>query len=305
MHSDLKKSVVAVPPLARNTDFTLNRAANAALIRHMEQGGVSTLMYGGNANFYNISAGDYAATLDMLLELASPESWIIPSVGPDFGKMMDQVDALRARPFPTAMVLPASVASTVAGVESGIARFAERLGKPVIAYVRSESYLSPAAITRLVDKGLVTAVKYAIVRDDPSEDGFLAELIERMDKSRIISGIGERPAIIHWREFGLHAFTSGSVSIAPRASTAVLEALKAGDHDKAERLRAAFLPFETLRDTINPIRVLHDGVTLAGIADMGPILPLLSNLEPEARERVAPVARALNAFSDALDTVAA
>ncbi len=81
MHGDLTKSVVAVPPLARNTDLTLNRAANAALIRHMEQGGVSTLMYGGNANFYNISAGEYAATLDMLLELASPGSWIIPRSG--------------------------------------------------------------------------------------------------------------------------------------------------------------------------------------------------------------------------------
>lgn len=305
MHSDLNRSVVAVPPLARNNDLTLNREANAALIRHMEQGGVSTLMYGGNANFYNIPAGEYAATLDMLLELASPESWIIPSVGPDFGKMMDQVDALRARPFPTAMVLPAGTASTIAGAENGIARFAERLGKPVIAYVRSEAYLSPAAIGRLVDKGLVTAVKYAIVRDNPSADAFLTELIERMDKSRIISGIGERPAIIHWREFGLHAFTSGSVSVAPRASTAVLEALKAGDYDEAERLRMAFLPFETLRDTINPIRVLHDGVTLAGIADMGPILPLLSNLEPEASERVAPVARSLNAFSAELAKVAA
>jgi len=305
MHSDLNRSVVAVPPLARNNDLTLNREANAALIRHMEQGGVSTLMYGGNANFYNISAGEYAATLDMLLELASPESWIIPSVGPDFGKIMDQVDALRARPFPTAMVLPASNASTIAGAEAGIARFAERLGKSVIAYVRSETYLSPAAIGRLVDKGLVTAVKYAIVRDDPSEDAFLTELIERMDKSRIISGIGERPAIIHWRDFGLHAFTSGSVSVAPRASTAVLEALKAGDYDEAERLRAAFLPFETLRDTINPIQVLHDGVTLAGIADMGPALPLLSNLEPELRARVAPVARNLKEFSEELAAVAA
>ena len=52
--ADLARSVLAVPPLARNGDLTLNRAANAALIRHLEAGGVSTLMYGGNANFYNI-----------------------------------------------------------------------------------------------------------------------------------------------------------------------------------------------------------------------------------------------------------
>ncbi len=94
--------------------------------------------------------------------------------------MMDQVDALRARPFPTAMVLPASVASTVSGAENGIARFAERLGKPVIAYVRSESYLSPAAIARLVDKGLVTAVNIRH-RARRSERGRLPRRAHRAD----------------------------------------------------------------------------------------------------------------------------
>lgn len=305
MHSDLTKSVIAVPPLARAADLSLNRVANASLIRHLEQGGVSTLMYGGNANFYNVSAAEYPALLDMLLELASPESWIIPSVGPDFGKMTDQVEALRARPFPTAMVLPASAASTSDGAAAGIARFAERLGRPVIAYVRSENYLTPKAIGGLVERGLVTAVKYAIVREDPASDAYLTELIERMDRARIISGIGERPAVTHWRSFGLRSFTSGSVSIAPRASTALLHALQAGAFEEAERLRAAFLPFETLRDGINPIRVLHDGVGLAGIADMGPALPLLSNLEPDARERVAPVAQALRAFDAEIAAVAA
>ena len=33
-------SVIAVPPLARNEDYTLNREANRALIRHIEAGGV-------------------------------------------------------------------------------------------------------------------------------------------------------------------------------------------------------------------------------------------------------------------------
>jgi hypothetical protein len=51
--ADLRSSVVAVPPLARNADLTLNDAANTALIRHMEAGGVRTLLYGGNANLYN------------------------------------------------------------------------------------------------------------------------------------------------------------------------------------------------------------------------------------------------------------
>lgn len=42
---DLCASVMAVPPLARNADLSFNAAANAALIRHLEAGGVTTLLY--------------------------------------------------------------------------------------------------------------------------------------------------------------------------------------------------------------------------------------------------------------------
>jgi hypothetical protein len=43
----LSESVLAVPPLCRNADFSLNEAENAKLVRHIESGGVSTLLYGG------------------------------------------------------------------------------------------------------------------------------------------------------------------------------------------------------------------------------------------------------------------
>ena len=77
-------------------------------------------------------------------------------------------------------------------------------------------------------------------------------------------------------------------------------ALKSGDFDRAEELRAAFMPLEDCRDALNPVRVLHDAVTLAGIADMGPILPLFHNLEEGERPAVARAARDLLAFDRAL-----
>ena len=48
--ADLSRSVIAVPPLARRADLSLDRDANRALIRHLEAGGVRSLMYGGNAS---------------------------------------------------------------------------------------------------------------------------------------------------------------------------------------------------------------------------------------------------------------
>jgi dihydrodipicolinate synthase/N-acetylneuraminate lyase len=298
MTADLKKTVVAVPPLARNPDLTLNRAANAALIRHLEAGGIRTLMYGGNANFYNIGLYEYASVVDQLLELTSPGTWVIPSVGPDFGKMMDQAEVLRGRSFSTAMILPASAAFTQSGVEVGIRRFADRIGKPVIVYIRAESYLTPAAVERLVAAGVVKAVKYAIERPDPQNDPFLDELAKRVDRDLIISGIGERPAIVHLRNFKLASFTSGSVCIAPRLSQAMLEALQRKEYTNAEQLRAAFIPIEDCRDSYNPMRVLHEAVTLAGIAEMGPMLPLMSNLDTSHVDKVRELARALRAMND-------
>ncbi len=277
----LSKSVLAVPPLARNADFSINRAANVALIRHIEAGGVTTLLYGGNANFYNIGLYEYGGVLEMLAEAAAPGTWVIPSAGPDYGKMMDQAAVLRKLPFPTAMVLPITFPSTTAGAETALRRFAESYGKPIVVYIKAEGFVTPEGVQRLFNDGLVAAVKYAIVRPDQSTDPFLSKLVDLVDPSYIVSGIGERPAITHMKEFGVAGFTSGSVCVAPRGSAQLLEAIKRKDWVTAERLRAAYIPLEDCRDRLSPIRVLHQAVTLSGIADMGPLLPCLSNLEPE------------------------
>jgi dihydrodipicolinate synthase/N-acetylneuraminate lyase len=298
--ADLSASVIAVPPLARRRDLSFDREANAALVRHIEGGGVTTFLYGGNANFYNISAGEYGQVLDELAELVAPKSWIIPSVGPDWGKMMDQLPLLKQRRFPTVMVLPLAFPATVAGVATGIRRFAEALGKPVVVYCKNEPYLTPGAVASLVRDGVVAAIKYAIVRAEPKSDPFLTELVDQVDRRFIVSGIGERPAIVHLRDFGLQGFTSGSVCVGPRGSALLLEALKRKDYAAAERLREAYIPLEDCRDNHSPIRVLHEAVTLAGIADMGPMLPLLSNLEPGLHEEVKRAATTLLAKDRAL-----
>lgn len=298
--ADLARSVLAVPPLARNGDLTLNPSANAALIRHLEAGGVSTLMYGGNANFYNIGLYEYGAVLDFLEQTAAAESWVIPSVGPDFGKLLDQARVLRTRAFPTAMVLPQTFPATPDGCEKAIRMFADSYGRKVIVYIKAENYLTPANVGRLVDAGVVAAVKYSVVRDDSAADPLLREYLQRIDSKLVVSGIGERPAVAHLRDFGLAAFTSGSVCVAPRGSMRILNALHAKDYATAERLRAAYLPLEDLRDAHSPIRVLHEAVTLSGIADMGPMLPQLSNIGSAHASSIRAAAQALLAHDKGL-----
>ncbi len=291
--ADLSASVIAVPPLARRADLSLEPEANRALIRHLEAGGVRTLMYGGNANFYHLPVSEYAATLDFVARAAGPDTWVIPSAGADYGKLLDQAAILRDLAFPTAMALPFGKPSNDGGVATALRRFAERLGKPIVAYVKGAGYVEPATLGALAKDGVLCAIKYAIVREHPSDDTYLADLVEQVDRSIVISGIGERPAIVHWRDYGLRAFTSGSVCVAPRGSMRLLALLKAGHYDEAAKIRAAYLPLEDLRDALGPIRVLHDAVTLAGIAQMGPILPMISNLDAPERAKVQPAAKTL------------
>ena len=275
--SVLAWSVIAVPPLCRNADLTLNRVENERLIRHLAGGGVSTLLYGGNAVLSHVALREYAALLQMLMELAPPGALMIPSVGPAYGTMMDQAAILREFRFPTAMILPTRDMATSDGVATGVRRFVEAVGRPAVLYIKHDGFITTEAVRRLVADGLLSFIKYAIVRDNPLQDDYLRTLVDVAGAERIVSGIGEQPALVHLREFGLVGFTSGCVCVAPRLSMQMLAALKRRDYGEADRLRGLFRPLEDLRNRINPVRVLHAAVERAGIAATGPILPLLSS----------------------------
>ena len=293
--SDWQSSVIAVPPLARAADLTLAKPANKGLIRHMESGGISIIMCGGNANFYNIALSEYEEIVDFLAETVATDTWVIPSIGPAFGTMMDQADILVRKRFPTAMVLPTTANMTQAGLVRAIHLTKEKLGYPLVIYVKDEAYLSVENIAELDRAGCLLFVKYAIVRENPYNDAFLHKLTAAIGTEKIVSGIGERPAIAHFRTFGLRAFTTGSGAVAPALSMQLLHALKADDYDEAERIREIFLELETLRDRHGPAFVLHEAVTLAEIADMGPMLPLMSNIAADLLAPVQSAARDLKA----------
>ena len=275
----LAGSVISVPPLARNADFSLNREENEKLVRHLEAGGVSTLLYGGNAIMYHVAISEFAELLGMLSDIAAEDSLVIPSVGPNFGTMLDQAAILADMDFPTAMILPTRDVVTSAGVAAGVKQFVDAFGKPAVLYVKHDGYVDVATVKSLMNDGLLSWIKYAVVRDDTSNDPWLRELIDEIGPSRIVSGIGEQPAVCHLNDFGLISFTSGCVCVAPKLSMDLLAALKTGNIEEAERIRTIFEALEDQRNSINPIRVLHNGVGLAGIADMGPLIPLLSELD--------------------------
>jgi dihydrodipicolinate synthase/N-acetylneuraminate lyase len=289
----LVASVMAVPPLCRNADLSISRSQNARLIRHIESGGITTLLYGGNANFYHIPLSEYDEVLSCLEQLAGPDTLMIPSVSSLWGTMMDQARLVRNHKFPTVMILPLQGPVTSRGVEAGIRRFVDAAGIPALLYLKNDGYVDIPEISRLASSGVICGIKYAIVRPDAAHDPFLSALCDAVDRRLIISGLGEQPAIIHMRDFKLPGFTAGVINIAPAAFAAMLKAIRAGDYATADRIRLICKPLEDLRNQINPVRVLHEAVRLCGIADTGPLLPLMSNLDPADHPKVAEAAKTL------------
>jgi dihydrodipicolinate synthase/N-acetylneuraminate lyase len=292
--------VYAVPPLPRNTDArrSLNLEAAESVVRHIQAGGITRFLYGGNAFLYHASLDDFEALVDWLSGFAPPR-WPIPSIGPSFGRAIDQARILRRHAFRAAMMLPCGDPRDARGMETGLREIADDAGMPLILYLKSEDGFGSDrnqgldAVGRLVDDGVAIAIKYAVARDQPLEDAYLDGLLRRVDRSRVISGMGERPAIEHLRDYRLGGLTTGSGCIAPQRCQDLFEASGAGDWARATSLRAAFMPLEDLRDAWGPARVLHHATDLAGIAATGPIPPFVSPLDATHLVELAPVARAL------------
>jgi dihydrodipicolinate synthase/N-acetylneuraminate lyase len=296
------QGVFSVPPLARRNDQrrSIDFEQNDLIVKHIISGGITRLLYGGNAFLYHISLAEFEGLLEWLAS-KTDDAWFIPSIGPSFGRAIDQAPLIRKFNFSTTMLLPCADPRDAEGMERGYREIAEAANCKLIVYLKDENNFGSDknagldAVARLVDDGICIAIKYAVVRDDPSQDSYLEALLSRVDRKNVISGIGERPAVIHLRDWKLTGFTTGSGCIAPRLTQQIFEALSREDFDSGAEVREKFIPLEDLRDEWGPARVLHYATELAGIAKTGPIAPYISELSVEQLQRLESVASELAA----------
>jgi dihydrodipicolinate synthase/N-acetylneuraminate lyase len=294
------RGVFPVPPLARKNDagLSIDFDESAKIVNHIAEGGIFNFLYGGNAFLYHIRLKEYAALLEWLAGF--PEThWMIPSAGPSFGRAMDQAELLRGYGFPAVMLLPCADPRDAKGLELGYRRFADASQKKLILYLKEEHNMGGDkeagldAVARMVADGVCIGIKYAVVRQDPAIDPYLEGLLKRVDRKYVISGIGERPAIVHMQKFGLPGFTTGSGCIAPALSRRLWELCSAEKYAEAWPVRENFIPVEDIRDGLGPARVLHAAMELAGIANTGPIEPYITALDDAQRATLAAPSREL------------
>lgn len=293
--------IYPVPPVAwsRGPKRSLSNQENEKIFNYLVTQGVKRVVYGGNAMVYHMSLPQYSEMVEWLSG-KTERAEIIPAVGPSYGRALDHAAVVRGRRFHSLLVLPStSDPRDAQGLETGLREIAETAGIPLSLYIRDETNFGADkqagldVIGRLVDAKVCSTIKYAAVRTNPADDSYLRALLTRVDPSHVISGIGERPAIVHLRDFKLAGFTTGSGVIAPKLCRDLLNACRDRDYAKAEDIRQQFLPLEDLRDAWGPPKILHYAVALAGIGDTGSILPYLSGLSPAQLAQLGPVAKAL------------
>ena len=176
------QGVFAVPPLARRADKgrSLDLAENDRIVRHMSEGGLTRFLYGGNAFLYHVTLKEYEQLVDWMSGIVG---WAIPSLGPSFGRAMDQAPLLRRYGFPCAMALPCGDPRDARGLEAGLREIASAAGMALVLYLKGEDGFGSDpmagldAVARLANDGTCVSIKYAVVRKDPTVDPYLAALL--------------------------------------------------------------------------------------------------------------------------------
>src|SRR5215470_8665608 len=132
--------VFAVPPLARRNDSkrTIDFDQNERIAKHIVDGGVSRLLYGGNAFLYHITVAEFEALLEWLSS-TTHDLWLIPSIGPSFGRAIEQAELLRKHSFPVAMMLPCADPRDAVGLERGFREIADSANAKLILYLKDEN----------------------------------------------------------------------------------------------------------------------------------------------------------------------
>lgn len=279
-------------PIGLQADLSVDAGATMQLAGHVRRGGIASLLFAGNGNLQSMSLGQFAVVLDVAADCAA-DGPVTIGMGPELGRMLDQAPLIERCGLKSVLVLPILGPSDTHGTADGIRYIAQRLGHGVTVDLVRDNHLRPVTLAKLRDEGAVVAVRYCIPAVNPGDDGYLDRVVEIMGAGCVVSGMGEPAALDHLHVRGLGGMTSGAAALAPARVRAMVSALDADRVDDARRLLAPLLELERVRAMLGPVQVLHDAVSHAGIAAMGPQMPMVSPVKAKYRAAMEAAVRAL------------
>ena len=274
--------VVAITP--RQEDRQVDLEGVRKNVRYLIQHGVDFIMPEcGTGMVYDASLEEYKAVVGTFLDEAGDAAYIVPGIGPGFGRALDMGHIVRSLGVAGVMIMPVVGPASANGVYNGLRDLTKAVQLPTVLYQRRLDIMPVDDVISLCELDDVVGLKYAV--DDLDAFDRIAE--RAGDRAAMICGMAEDPCI-DYMAHGAVGFSSGMANFVPRMSLTLRCKFAAGDKAEAERLRALMVPFEDLRGE-NAARysssALHAAMDHAGLAG-GPVIPFAEDVVPQDLPRV-------------------
>lgn len=272
--------------------------------RHHVDAGIDIVLAAANiAEYHALTDADRTAMVDAIADAVGPDDFVLAGAG----GAVDEVASLADDYGPAAdaiMVMPPDhTFVNEQGLPDYFDAIAAAVDQPLVPYLRGID-LRPGTIAAIAEGDGVAAVKYAL----PGVPRFRRAVRAADDDVVWVNGRAEPPALAAYLE-GAEGTTAGAGNVFPSITVALVEALEAGDWERARSIRDATLPFQQLRSetgrdntlpgamSVPVLKAALDSVGLHG----GPVRPPLVPLAEDDRNRVHEVVADLQAFADELD----
>ncbi|MFL6117311.1 MAG: dihydrodipicolinate synthase family protein [Catenulispora sp.] len=284
------KTVVAVPVTPFTPASDVDWDGHALLIRRLVEHGVDIVTPNGNTGeFYALSAAEKRRAVESAVAAVDGRAEVVAGVGLDTAGAIGAARHAAASGAGAVMVhQPVHPYRSAAGwieYHRVIADAVPELG--VVPYIR-DARVGGVQIAELADAcPNVVGVKYAV--DDPVRFASVAR-DAGLHRFAWVAGLAELAAPGYWA-VGAAGFTSGLVNVAPRLSTAMLEALRGADFGKAMLLWEAIREFEELRAadaSADNVSVVKEALAQLGLVGRE-VRPPSRILPQPVRDRIAVV----------------
>ena len=278
------RSVLVVAITPRQQDRGVDLEGVRKNVQYLIQHGVDFIMPEcGTGMVYDASLEEYEAVVGAFLDAAGDAAYIVPGIGPGFGRSIEMGHIARSLGVAGVMIMPVVGPGSANGVYNGLREITKVVQLPTVLYQRRLDIMPVDDVINLCELDEVVGLKYAVEDIDAFD-----RIAERAgERAAMVCGMAEDPCI-DYMAHGAVGFSSGMANFVPRMSLTLLNRFSTGDTAEAERLRALMVPFEDFRGE-NGARysgsALHAAMDYAGLAG-GPVIPFAEDVGPQDLPRV-------------------
>jgi 4-hydroxy-tetrahydrodipicolinate synthase len=272
--------------------------------RYHVDAGIDVVLAAANIAEYHALTDDERVTMvDAIADAVGPDDFVLAGAGGAISEVATLADRYGDAADAIMVMPPDHTFVHEAGLPDYFDAIAAAVNQPLVPYIRGID-LRPETIAAIAEGDRVAAVKYAL----PGVARFRRAVQAASDDVVWVNGRAEPPAPAAYLE-GAEGTTAGAGNVFPEITVALVDALDAGNWERAREIRDATLPFQQLRDETGPnntlpgamsvpvLKAAMDAVGLHG----GPVRPPLVPITDDDRERVEEVVADLEAFVDELD----